>query len=397
MMRTVGDQLSAYALLPRLRDRHVSLYCVATGAGAGIQQALWNVPGASAFLRGSDFPYAPEVSAEFAGLTPAHYCSQDFAFDLACAAYRRAIDLKEPTLEPVGLACTASVASLTEHRGDHRAHIVCMTEHRIVGQSILLDKGKDRRLMDGRIVDSAALCVLTSALGLGEVEEPLESLEAAARRRFFEHPVFANGARWPVRDMDPSAPLFPGAFDPPHRGHEAIADAVNMRWEGIRARPNTTEAIFTICADPPHKEPLSIQEMLRRAKTLKHRTVLFTENDPFYIDKARAHPGTPLVIGADALLRMLDPKWGIDIAAMWAEFEKLGTRFLVFGREIEGTFVSASDAIVRVPSNRGLFCSVEGRWDLSSTALRHPAPGEGCTRSDGADPTHSGALVLPGT
>ncbi len=69
--------LATYQKLPQLLERSMSLYVVATGAGAGIQDALWKVPGCSSFLTGSEFPYAPRVSAAFAGLKPAQYVSQD--------------------------------------------------------------------------------------------------------------------------------------------------------------------------------------------------------------------------------------------------------------------------------------------------------------------------------
>ena len=393
------NDLAAYSKLPQLLGRHMSLYVVATGAGAGIQDALWRVCGASSFLQGASFPYSPQESADFAGLKPEQYVSQDFALDLAFAAYMRAIDLNDPADEPVGLAVTASVATSREHRGDHRAHVVCMTRERIVGRTFILEKGVGdaARQKDGRIVDGAALGVLAASLGLAEPQEQDVALETAARVRFFEHPVFWPDGRRLGRDgLDPSWPLFPGAFDPPHEGHEKMADHLKHWGQAHLAADamKTAEPVFTICANPPHKEALSVQEMLRRAKRLRHRITYFTENDPFYIDKARAHPGTPLVIGADALLRMLDPKWGLDVKAMFAEFRQLGTKFMLFGREVNGEFLGAEDAFMKLPHDCwDLFIAMGGRWDVSSTALRHPP--EGCTTTAGSDPTRSEVQPAP--
>ncbi len=143
--------------------------------------------------------------------------------------------------------------------------------------------------------------------------------------------------------------------------------------------------------------------MLRRAKLLQHRLVYFTENDPFYLDKARSHPGTPLVIGADALLRMLDPQWGHDPVELFQEFMKLGMKFYLVGREVDGTFLKPVEAMQAVcekakltPMQLGkMFRVVEGRWDVSSTALRHHQdPPDGTTSAESA-PTRSAAPPTP--
>ncbi len=379
--------MSTAELLTKLLDRKVRLYLVATGAGAGIQNELWRVPGCSFFLVGSSFPYAPEQSAGFAGIRPEKYASEDFALDLAAAAYVR-LDLEKDEEEPVALAVTASVASVKQHRGEHRAFIVCMTRTQIIGMHVVLDKGvgAEQRIADGNTVDQDALHVLLVAMGLKE-GHACDSLEEKARERFFKNPLFSvTGERWPDdhTSLDPCFPLFPGAFNPPHEGHEAIADEVEEFGE-------VGEPIFTICSTPPHKSPLTVQEMLRRQKMLWHRNVLFTQNDPLFIDKARARPGTPFILGADTLLRMADPKWGPDPKAMFQEFMSLGTKFFVFGREINGTFVSAADAIGMAYSMTGetlsIFHAIEGRWDVSSTDLRQsPSPH---TQSAEDVPTHS--------
>jgi len=375
-------------MLAKIIDRPIRLYVVATGAGAGIQQEIWRVPGCSAILCGSSFPYSKEEVAAFAGLTPEKFASEEFAIDLACAAYLRAVDPSQPDVEPVGLAVTASVSTVKAHRGEHRAHIVCVTRDRIVGRTVILTKtaGADAqhaRLVDGAEVDGAAICVLLAALNPESefLNSVCEDFEAKARERFFKHPVFRpDGTRQGVDGLNPNRPLFPGAFDPPHEGHDEIARAVTNLSGDPRQGADWLEPVFAICSTSPHKANISVQEMLRRAKVLKRRIVLFTRDDPFYIDKARAFEGTPLVIGADALVRMLDPKWGTDPKAMFEEFHQLGTTFYVFGREIDGVFVTARDAITRFASSMtspdvplgswSMFVAIPGRWDVSSTAVR---------------------------
>lgn len=381
------------AELTKFLARPLSIYVVATGAGAGIQKDLWEIPGCSAFLTGAEFPYTTRESTKFAGTFPKQFASDDFAYDLAAAAYKRAIDLEHPEREPVGLALTASVSGLTIHRGDHRVHLVCMTRDRILGSTMTLAKGgtssEDRKL-DGSLVDNHGIEALIAALNPGHpLNAPFRNVEAEARKRFFENPFFWN---WPecrsgLNQLKKDVPLFPGAFDPPHEAHTSIPQVVKDRW-GIAP-------VFTICANPPHKAAITVQEMLRRAKMLDHGKVLFTENDPLFLDKARAHPGNPLVIGADALLRMLDPKWGVNIIDMLNEYHQLGTLFFVFGREVDGAYLSGEDAIQKVPyGHRHLFRPLSGRWDVSSTAIRQASQSGDHTQSIGADPTHSSALPV---
>jgi nicotinic acid mononucleotide adenylyltransferase len=354
------------SVIPKLLARPLSLYLVATGAGAGVQDVLWKVPGCSSFFRGASFPYDPRESIAFAGLTPKKFASPDFAFDLAFAAYMRAIDLEHPGKEPVGLAVTASVASIREHRGDHQAHVVCITRDKISSSSMMLEKGAGPhdRIVDGNLVDTLVVSTFLHALGYTvDKTDRTSSLDEEARNQFFKNPVFwPDGRRTSEDQLDTTWPLFPGAFNPVHQGHESIADTFD------------DEPVFTIDSKPPHKAPLTVQEMLLRAKMLGHRTTYFTEGDSLYIDKARRHPGTPIILGADALLRMLDPKWGIDPESLLNEFCGLGTTLMVFGREVNGKFVTAEEAINAAPIDATrrakLFRAIEGRWDISSTALR---------------------------
>ncbi len=97
------------------------------------------------------------------------------------------------------------------------------------------------------------------------------------------------------------------------------------------------------------------------------------------MDKARAFPGVPLVLGADAMIRMLDPKWGITPSETLNEFNKLNTKLLVSGRLVDGKFVSYTGVIDEIykkdPQLQSLafhvLKPVDGRVDISSTELRN--------------------------
>ena len=344
--------------LPAILSRKARVYVVATGAGAGIQEELWRVPGASSFLAGAEFPYAQDAIHRFLGFRPKQYACQETAIDLAMGAYLRAVteDLK---VEPVGLAVSASVASIEAHRGDHRVHVAVMTRTRVLAGTMVLEKGTGaaRRAVDGDWADMLGLDALAIALGESNegAEQKLADVSGQARSQFFARPFFTSaGKRSPEAEINwKGQALFPGAFNPPHAGHFGIAN------EG-------GPAVFAITANPPHKEALSLSEMLRRAALLEGHNRLFTEGDALYAEKARRFPGIPILIGVDACLRMLGPQWGVPLEPLLEVFEARGTRFRVANRG-EGI-----EAVWRMVPDRAryLFTSLSGEWSGSSTEIR---------------------------
>jgi hypothetical protein len=357
------------ALAAHLRGAGVRVFVAATGAGAGIQEVLWRVPGCSSFFVGAVFPYGPREIDGFLGLRPERYASEETAIDLAHQSYLHALDAADPASRAIGVGLSASVASLTPHRGDHRVHVAVVTSAGAVGETAVLAKGgPERRELDGSAADELGLRALFHAAGIAE-GPAVEDWSARSRARFFARPYWdRDGGRHTLALLPGDAPIFPGAFNPPHPGHLAIAST-----DRGHARP----AVFAICATPPHKEALTTGELLRRAKLLHGHDRLFTEGDPLYLDKARLLPGRTFLIGADALVRMLDPKWGTRVGSMLEELARLGTQFRVNGRLVEGAYLSPEEAIAKVPEAfRPLFVPVAGRWDLSSSDVR--AHGAAC-------------------
>lgn len=110
---------------------------------------------------------------------------------------------------------------------------------------------------------------------------------------------------------------------------------------------------------------------MARAKVLQGHDCLFTQDDPLYMDKARRFPGRSFLVGADALARLLDLRWGHEVEPMLEEFARLGTTFRVNGRLVDGEYLTPEALIARVPARfHALFVPVAGRWDLSSTDVR---------------------------
>jgi hypothetical protein len=372
--------------LERLRslDPPAKIFVAATGAGAGVQRALWSVPGASAFFVGAAFPYAAAETARLLGFEPARYCDPAAALELAMAAYLRAREAEAAQAEwgaaappAIGLGLTASVATLEPHRGDHRVFVATFGPRAAALWSARLTKGVGgaARARDGEAADALALHALLEAAGLpseppvapGLELERRDVAERELRVLLFERPLFGAGGERLAVDAAAvrAAILFPGSFAPFHAGHRAVADAV----EATAGRPS----IYAVTADPVHKPALGAADLLDRVASVRRgragRPVLLTRGDPLFIHKARQFPGAGLALGVDAVIRMLDPAWGPDVDEMLEELAALGTRFFVMGRAIGGRWTTLDD--VAIPARfRGLFTEVEGRLDVSSTEVR---------------------------
>jgi nicotinamide mononucleotide (NMN) deamidase PncC len=360
----------------KLKKAGVSIHVIATGAGAGVQQALWSVPGSSSYLSGASFPYAQEETEELLGFKPEHFCDEATAVDLASAAYMKAY--RWGGNKPVGLGITASVASEKEHRGDHRFFMCIITDERVWTKKVTLAKGVGARVRqnDGALCDDAGLMMLLDATNTAvwptEVADYKDATELA-RSRFFARPFFtSDGKRHAQVENAKDYALMPGSFNPPHEGHLGLADSFR--------RKHGKNVLFEIGTKPPHKAPPTVQELLKRAKLLRGRDVLFTTDIPMYLEKAKAFPGVPLLMGADTLLRILDPKWGVNPSTLIRELRKLQTKLYVAERLVDGKPVDCDDIVDQLDDIFSdeemdmaywVIQDIEGRWDVSSTELRN--------------------------
>lgn len=348
----------------------IRIYIAATGAGAGAQNEIWKTPGCSEYFAGACFPYARDQVDEFLGFKPEKYCSADTALDLAMAAYMRAWDGRG--CDAVGIGLSASVASKEVHRGDHVIHASMVTNTDVWLHWERLEKstGEVERRSDGLRADAIIEDLFDAARRDREPRisrSHLPILIDEAKERFFKRPYFkADGSRGTPCPA-PTAPIYCGAFNPIHFGHRQIAHAVS---------PHT---VFAINQDSPHKPALTLQDMLQRAKMMRQvkEPVWFTRGEPTFLDKARAHPGTTFVIGADALDRMLDPAWGHEVTPMLYEFVSLYTRFIVAPRIVKGEAITL-DSVLRNKSidfslENDLFSALGEQYkpvEMSSTAIR---------------------------
>ncbi len=360
-------------------------YIIASGAGAGLQDMIWKVPGISKVLLGAEFPYNEKLTDRCLGFcpkegpSPASYCSAEVAVDLATTAFYRALE-GDPSASVVGVGLTASVASTRVHRGNHRVFVATVSDEGCVVSSLVLEKGvgEKQRATDGEICDLVGLSALyetvTQSPAAILVKGPpysyaVQSAHDLLEARFFSHPYFTLREER-HSDIPWGQVVFPGTFAPPTYGHRKMAsEAQKVSWTKAPEEAPCPRVIFSITADPPHKKAASIPELLRRAHTLKGYDRVFVKGQPLYIDKARANRGGIFLLGSDALLSMLDPKWGLAPEALLEEFRSLGTSFLVASRLVNGVWITLED--IPLPTEyQDMFSPIQGRWDISSTQVR---------------------------
>lgn len=368
------------------------VFVYATGAGAGIQKHIWEIPGCSNFLIGSGFPYESDTTSRYLGVTPEKFVSIDTALELAMAAYLQAA---KAGTKSIGIGLTASVASTSEHRGAHRIAVASVSETECLSWGVKIPKGfgSEQRCIDGCIADELGIVALLRAAGIytdasnmtipyaAENEsdcmtyKPAEVSDIAKDLLKNNSCFLSSGKRMPESDIKNNEFIFyPGSFNPFHYGHENAANAI--RQAGAKKFGECRDVMYTTTVDSVHKAPLTVSQMLDKVSLMRGRNFCLTFNDPLFIDKARRHPGAWFGLGADTLLRMLDDKWGYSVPEMLDELHLLGTKLFIVGRLVEGKYTTLADILlsgkIRHPSNyKDMFIDVPGRWDISSTELRN--------------------------
>ena len=351
-------------------------------AGAGTQAIAWllSVAGASRSVLELSVPYSAPALAELVGYAPEQAVSRQTALDMARAAYRRALRLREGGAPVAGVACTATIATDRPKRGEHRCHVAYWTGSGSAVFSLHFEKGLRDRAGEDAVASRLVLYAFAEAagvpsgleLGLDERERVVveraaygDAVGALAAGHVDTALVSAGSAE---ADAPVRGAVLPGSFNPLHDGHRQLAEAASR----ILDAPVTFELSITNVDKPPLSEP----EIHRRlAQFDDSESVAVTRAHVFY-RKAALFPGCVFVIGYDTAVRLVDPRYYAgSYAVMVSALESIrmqGCYFLVAGRVHGRKFRTLAD--VTLPRGfEDLFDAIPEsafRQDVSSTELR---------------------------
>lgn len=356
------------------------IYICASGAGAGIQNYLWEVPGCSKYFIGASFPYATKEMDEFLGYKPEKYCSRKTAIQIAFESYYRAVDIKDCQFKNfnIGVGLTGVVASTREHKGGNRifCSIVTNTEVHLFSVELKMATGFHARRNDGNVSDFLALYGIGKILGMNFSNADLEII----REYNIKHEIISNdealeylleypywdpyNKRHPRKNGDWA--IFPGAFNPVHFGHKNLV-------KEVVEKTHCNGVLYTISINSPHKPKLLVGDILRRSKLLEGVHRLF-DNEPLYLDKVKNWPTKYFIIGSDALERLLDPKWGPNTEEVLEGFKKNQIKFFVSVRILNDTEITLDSIYKKYPIVKKyeyLFNLLETKTNISSTEIRN--------------------------
>jgi hypothetical protein len=363
-------------LIRRIHDSAHRGVLVATGGGSLVLSDLLQVPGASATVLEARVPYHANALAEFLGAAPDQAASAATALDLAMAAFVRAKTLAGgDDRDLFGLSVTASLATTRAKRGEHRVHVATQTRAATRSLSLDLAKGARTRAQEEALCRDLALAALAQVAGI----DSGIALDLRANERIDEERVDAqDGWRELIASEIAALPhpdsaaypraLLPGAFNPLHDGHRAMAADAALRL--------STPVAYELCVRNVDKPPLHYLAIAHRLAQFEPATPVWLTSLPTFVAKARHFPHARFVVGVDTIVRIADPRYygGDPIARDQAitELRELGASFLVYGRRLGRRFTVLED--LTLPAALQSLC--EGvpeeafRSDDSSTALR---------------------------
>ena len=373
-------QIESKQLVQAIHNSALQTVIVTAGAGTQAVAAILSVAGASRTLLEALVPYSQASFDDFLGQTPEQYVAPETARLLAGRAMTRARWLAPQRPFPVGLACTATIATDRPKKGDHRAQIGMWQKERLTCYALHLDKGVRGRTDEEELVSRVMLNALAQTIHfdppLPLPFTPNDHLEittydfAQQVDALQQHQIDFFGIADDGRILTtPPALLLSGAFNPLHQGHLDMGQAASQ----LEQQP----VAFELAVTNVDKPTLPRETTLDRLAQFAGRWPVFASTAPTFVEKARLYSGTTFVVGVDTAERILQPRYYDDddrkLQQALTEIKERGCRFLVAGRtDVNGRFQELADLTIP-PKFKTLFQPIPAkqfRRDVSSTELR---------------------------
>jgi hypothetical protein len=325
-----------------------------TGGGFAPVYWLMSQVNASSSILEINCPYDREATLKYVQVPLTDFASDDAATKMATESFRRCKEYigSDTSKKPFGIGVASALASASWKRGDHRCHVVIISDSGSTHRMINLYKGEENKRYRTRTEedDMCGYLLINAIARVCDVdEEPFMSFYYDKYMEWTDtDPIYRlvnsndvtsvlctpNRDYTFTLDINPVVPknsvILPGSFNPLHLGHISTLQA------GV-ASLSESQGYFEICVTNADKPSIPINEIILRVNQFKGSKfpVLLTKA-PLFLDKTKLFSGASYAIGIDLAIRLLDPKYtGNDKEIMInaiLNMTKQGTLFFVSPR-----------------------------------------------------------------